>query len=62
MVEYLTRQIPYTKSEVKAQLKKHPYVGYIPLHVVRETTDLLKEMNFSHEDIFNSLPIVLYDR
>lgn len=47
-------------TAVLNEINKHPYINYIPIINVRQTFNLLHEMEYSNDDIFRSVQILLY--
>lgn len=56
---YLTKELDKSKQEIRLLLERHSYWQYISLLTIRTTYEFLKN-NFTKEQIYNSLPIILY--
>lgn len=59
---YLGKQFRKADADIVVRLNRHPYWRTVPLIQVDETLQFLLNNNFTKEDIYKSIHIVLYPR
>lgn len=57
---YLTNTLGEDKRKLRMSLERHSYWQYISLLSIRQTYEFLKKQNFTKDQLFHCLQIILY--